>query len=160
MTVIGLGQILLTLALTFACAVPLGGYVARAMSGDRSALSSVLRPVERLLYAVLRLQYWLPFNPQGFAGMSPRLALNTAMSFVTNTNWQAYAGESALSNGAQMFGLTVHNFLSAASGIAAAAAVSRAFVAGNVRTLGNFWADLVRATLYILLPLAFAVSVA
>ena len=192
MTVIGWGQILLTLALTFVCAVPLGGYVARAMSGDRSVLSSVLRPVERrlyalagvdpargmgwrayafalltlnaahflLLYAILRLQYWLPFNPQGFAGMSPRLALNTAMSFVTNTNWQAYAGESALSNGAQMFGLTVHNFLSAASGIAAAAAVSRAFVAGNVRTLGNFWADLVRATLYILLPLAFVVSVA
>jgi K+-transporting ATPase ATPase A chain len=192
MTVIGWGQILLTLALTFACAVPLGGYVARAMAGERSALSPVVRPVERglfalagvdpargmgwrvyafallalnaahflLLYAILRLQYWLPFNPQGFAGMSPRLALNTAVSFVTNTNWQAYAGESALSNGAQMFGLTVHNFLSAASGIAAAAAVSRAFVAGNVQTLGNFWADLVRSTLYILLPLAFVVSVA
>ncbi|MBN9559694.1 MAG: potassium-transporting ATPase subunit KdpA [Alphaproteobacteria bacterium] len=192
MTMIGWGQSLLTLTLVFACAFPLGRYVARVMSGDRSVLSPVLRPVEHglyvlagvnptrgmgwrgyalallmlnaahflLLYAMLRLQYWLPFNPQGFAGMSPRLALNTAMSFVTNTNWQAYAGESAASNGAQMFGLTVHNFLSAATGIAAAAAISRAFAAGNVQALGNFWADLVRATLYILLPLTLVVSVA
>ncbi len=112
-----------------------------------------------LLYAILRLQFYLPFNPQGFSGLSPRLALNTAMSFVTNTNWQAYAGETALSHGAQMFGLTVHNFLSAATGIAAACAVSRAFVAGGVRTLGNLWADVTRATLYILLPLALVVAV-
>ncbi len=111
-----------------------------------------------LLYAILRLQFYLPFNPQGFSGMSPRLAFNTAMSFVTNTNWQAYAGETALSHGAQMFGLTVHNFLSAATGIAAACAVSRAFVAGGVRTLGNLWADVTRATLYILLPLALVVA--
>jgi K+-transporting ATPase ATPase A chain len=111
-----------------------------------------------LLYAILRLQFYLPFNPQGFSGLSPRLALNTAMSFVTNTNWQAYAGETALSHGAQMFGLTVHNFLSAATGIAAACAVSRAFVAGGVRTLGNLWADVTRATLYILLPLALVVA--
>ena len=112
-----------------------------------------------LLYAILRLQYYLPFNPQEFSGMSPKLAFNTAMSFVTNTNWQAYAGETTLSHGAQMFGLTVHNFLSAASGIAAACAVSRAFVAGGLTTLGNFWADLTRATLYILLPLALVVGV-
>jgi K+-transporting ATPase ATPase A chain len=111
-----------------------------------------------LLYAILRLQFYLPFNPQGFSGMSPRLAFNTAMSFVTNTNWQAYAGETALSHGAQMFGLTVHNFLSAATGIAAACAVSRAFVAGGVRTLGNLWADVTRATLYILLPLVLVVA--
>ncbi len=112
-----------------------------------------------LLYAILRLQYYLPFNPQEFSGMSPKLAFNTAMSFVTNTNWQAYAGETTLSHGAQMFGLTVHNFLSAASGIAAACAVSRAFVAGGLTTLGNFWADLTRATLYILLPLSLVVGV-
>ncbi len=111
-----------------------------------------------LLYAILRLQYYLPFNPQGFSGMSPRLALNTAMSFVTNTNWQAYAGETALSHGAQMFGLTVHNFLSAATGIAAGCAVSRAFIKGGVRTLGNLWADVTRATLYILLPLSLVVA--
>jgi potassium-transporting ATPase potassium-binding subunit len=113
-----------------------------------------------LLYLILRCQYYLPFNPQGFTGMSPRLALNTAVSFVTNTNWQAYAGETTLSNGAQMFGLTVHNFLSAATGIAAGAAVSRAFAGGNLRTLGNFWADLTRLTLYLLLPLSVVVTVA
>ena len=111
-----------------------------------------------LLYAILRLQFYLPFNPQGFSGMSPRLAFNTAMSFVTNTNWQAYAGETTLSHGAQMLGLTVHNFLSAATGIAAACAVSRAFAAGGVRTLGNLWADVTRATLYILLPLSLVVA--
>ena len=107
-----------------------------------------------LLYAVLRLQFYLPFNPQGMVGLSPVLAFNTAMSFVTNTNWQAYSGEGALSYGTQMFGLTVHNFLSAATGIAAAAAVARAFAAGGVRELGNFWVDLTRVTLYLLLPLA------
>ncbi|HEY0206170.1 MAG TPA: potassium-transporting ATPase subunit KdpA, partial [Acetobacteraceae bacterium] len=111
-----------------------------------------------LLYAILRLQFYMPFNPQGFSGMSPRLAFNTAMSFVTNTNWQAYAGETTLSHGAQMLGLTVHNFLSAATGIAAACAVSRAFVKGGVRTLGNLWADVTRATLYILLPLSLVVA--
>ena len=113
-----------------------------------------------LLYAILRLQFYLPFNPQGMAGMSPTLAFNTAMSFVTNTNWQAYAGEGALSYGSQMFGLTVHNFLSAATGIAAAAAVARAFAAGGMKELGNFWADMTRITLYLLLPLAIVVGAA
>ncbi len=107
-----------------------------------------------LLYLILRLQFYLPFNPQGITGMPPAIAFNTAVSFVTNTNWQAYTPESGISNGAQMFGLTVHNFLSAASGIAVAVAVMRAFAAGGVQTLGNFWADLTRATLYVLLPLA------
>src|SRR5271165_2874533 len=107
-----------------------------------------------LLYAILRLQYYLPFNPQGMTGMSPRLAFNTAMSFVTNTNWQAYGGETTLSYGSQMFGLTVHNFLSAATGIAAAAAVARAFAGGGLKELGNFWADITRLTLYLFLPMA------
>jgi len=111
-----------------------------------------------LLYAILRLQFYLPFNPQAMVGLSPTLAFNTAISFVTNTNWQAYAGEGALSYGTQMFGLTVHNFLSAATGIAAAAAVARAFTAGGVTELGNFWADLTRITLYLLLPLAVVVG--
>lgn len=105
-----------------------------------------------LLYALLRLQYYLPWNPQAVAGMSPQLAFNTAISFVTNTNWQAYAPESQISYGAQMLGLTVHNFLSAATGIAAGAAVVRAFVGGRGGTLGNFYADIVRVTLYVLLP--------
>ena len=113
-----------------------------------------------LLYAILRLQSWLPFNPQGLDGLSPRLAFNTAMSFVTNTNWQAYSGESTMSYGSQMFGLTVHNFLSAATGIAAAAAVARAFARGGIKELGNFWADLTRITLYVLLPLAIVVTLA
>ena len=113
-----------------------------------------------LLYAMLRLQFYLPFNPQGMTGMSPTLAFNTAISFVTNTNWQAYAGEGTLSYGTQMFGLTVHNFLSAATGIAAAAAVARAFVGSGIKQLGNFWADLTRITLYLLLPLAVVVGAA
>ncbi len=105
-----------------------------------------------VLYAILRLQGALPFNPQHVAGMSPRLAFNTAASFVTNTNWQAYTPESQISYGAQMFGLTVHNFLSAATGIAAAVAVVRAFAGSAVTTLGNFYVDLTRVTLYLLLP--------
>ncbi len=108
---------------------------------------------------MLRLQDYLPFNPQGLPGLSPRLALNTAMSFVTNTNWQAYSGEQTMSYGSQMFGLTVHNFLSAATGIAAALAVSRAFAGGGLRSLGNFWADLTRITLYVLLPLAVVYAI-
>ncbi len=92
----------------------------------------VLQAVHFLvLYLMLRFQDVLPLNPQHFDGLSPRLAFNTAMSFVTNTNWQAYAGETALSYGSQMWGLTVHNFLSAATGIAAAVAVARAFAGGG-----------------------------
>ncbi|HTZ71439.1 MAG TPA: potassium-transporting ATPase subunit KdpA [Acetobacteraceae bacterium] len=112
-----------------------------------------------LLYAILRLQYYLPWNPQGITGMSPRLAFNTAASFVTNTNWQAYSPESQVSYGAQMIGLTVHNFLSAASGIAAAVAVMRAFAGGGLKTLGNFYADMTRCTLYILLPVVVVCAV-
>ena len=105
------------------------------------------------LYAILRCQGVLPLNPMHFAGMAPSLAFNTAISFVTNTNWQFYGGESTLSNLAQMAGLTVQNFASAAAGIAVAAAVARAFAANRDSTIGNFWADLVRITLYILLPI-------
>ena len=112
-----------------------------------------------LLYVILRTQYYLPFNPEHLAGLAPRTAFNTAMSFVTNTNWQAYSGETAMSYGSQMFGLTVHNFLSAATGIAAAAAVARAFSRGGLKQLGNFWADLTRITLYLLLPLTVAIGI-
>jgi K+-transporting ATPase ATPase A chain len=113
-----------------------------------------------LLYAILRLQGLLPLNPQGFAGLAPDLAFNTAVSFVTNTNWQSYGGETTMSHLSQMLGLTVQNFVSAASGIAIAVAVSRAFARAGVDRIGNFWVDLTRATLYVLLPLAIVVALA
>jgi K+-transporting ATPase ATPase A chain len=112
-----------------------------------------------ILYLMLRLQNYLPFNPAGQSAVSPQLAFNTAISFVTNTNWQAYAGETTFSYGTQMWGLTVHNFLSAATGIAAAVMVARAFVAGGVKLLGNFWVDLTRITLYVLLPIVLVYTV-
>jgi potassium-transporting ATPase potassium-binding subunit len=110
------------------------------------------------LYLILRLQGVLPFNPAGFAGVAPDLAFNTAVSFLTNTNWQAYSGEATLSNFSQMAGLAVQNFLSAATGIALAMAVTRAFARSGAATLGNFWVDMTRATLYVLLPLAILVA--
>jgi potassium-transporting ATPase potassium-binding subunit len=107
-----------------------------------------------VLYALERLQGLLPFNPQGLAGVAPDLAFNTAASFTTNTNWQAYGGETTMSYLTQMAGLAFHNFVSAATGIAAAIAVIRGFVRRSSRTLGNFWFDLVRSTLWVLLPLS------
>jgi K+-transporting ATPase ATPase A chain len=107
-----------------------------------------------LLYAILRLQGITPWNPQDIAPMSPDLAFNTAISFVTNTNWQAYGGESQLSYFSQMVGLTVQNFVSAATGMAVAVAVIRGFAARGTGVVGNFWVDLTRAVLYVLLPLA------
>lgn len=104
-------------------------------------------------YAVLRLQGVLPMNPRGLAGISADGAFNTAISFTTNTNWQWYSGEVALSNLSQMLGLTIHNFLSAATGIAIAFALFRGFARRQVSGLGNFWADVTRVTLYLLLPL-------
>ncbi|MFM2043292.1 MAG: potassium-transporting ATPase chain [Pseudomonadota bacterium] len=105
-----------------------------------------------LLYAVLRLQGWLPLNPAGLGPVAPDLAFNTAVSFTTNTNWQAYGGETTLSYLSQMLGLTVQNFVSAATGIAVAVALIRGFARRSGKTIGNFWADLVRGTLYLLLP--------
>ena len=113
-----------------------------------------------MLYAVLRLQFYLPLNPDHLVGMSPRLAFNTAMSFVTNTNWQAYSGETTLSPGSQMWGLTSHMFVSAATGVGAALAFSRAFARGGLKTLGNFWVDLTRIVLYVLLPITVIAALA
>jgi K+-transporting ATPase ATPase A chain len=107
-----------------------------------------------VLYALLRLQGMLPLNPQSMSGMTPDAAFNTAVSFVTNTNWQDYGGESTLGYLAQMFGLTVQNFLSAATGIAVVVALIRGFKRHSAQTIGNFWVDLTRTTLYILAPLA------
>ncbi|CAN7405113.1 potassium-transporting ATPase subunit KdpA [Bosea sp. LjRoot237] len=113
-----------------------------------------------LLYALLRLQGLLPLNPQGFDGLSPHLAFNTAVSFVTNTNWQSYGGETTMSSLSQMMGLTVQNFVSAGAGLAVAAAVARAFAADRGETLGNFWVDLTRSVLYVLLPLSIVTALA
>ncbi|KJZ31737.1 hypothetical protein TW83_07235 [Paracoccus sp. S4493] len=112
-----------------------------------------------LLYAILRLQGMLPWNPQGIGPMAPDLAFNTAISFVTNTNWQAYSGEVQLSYLSQMVGLTVQNFVSAATGMAVAVAIVRGFAAKGDGRLGNFWVDATRAVLYILLPLSILAAV-
>lgn len=108
-----------------------------------------------LTYAIQRLQYYLPFNPQQLPGVAPDLAFNTAVSFTTNTNWQAYSGESTMSYFTQMAALAFHNFVSAATGIALAIAFVRGIARREAKTLGNFWVDITRATLYILLPLCF-----
>jgi K+-transporting ATPase ATPase A chain len=105
------------------------------------------------LYALLRLQKWLPFNPQGFDNLSPDSAWNVAVSFLTNTNWQFYSGESTLSYLSQMAGLGWHNFVSAAAGIAVGIAVIRGVTRTDRKTLGNFWVDMTRALLYLLVPL-------
>jgi K+-transporting ATPase ATPase A chain len=192
MTINGWLQISLVLLVVLALCVPLGAYMARALSGQRNFLSPVLGPFERglfrvggidpnteqgwlgyaaamlafnaagfvLLYALLRLQGILPFNPQGFAAVPADLAFNTAVSFVTNTNWQSYGGETTMSHFSQMAGLTVQNFLSAATGIAIALAITRAFSRSSSSGLGNFWADVVRAVLYVLLPLSIVVAIA
>jgi len=111
-----------------------------------------------LLYALLRLQNWFPFNPAGQAAVPPDLAFNTATSFITNTNWQSYGGESTLSYFSQMVGLTVQNFVSAAAGIAIAMAFVRGFARRSSKTIGNYWADLVRITLYVLLPICIVTA--
>ncbi len=111
-----------------------------------------------LIYAILLTQPWHPWNPQGMAAVSPAMAFNIAVSFVTNTNWQSYGGETTLSYFSQMAGLTVQNFLSAGTGIAVGVAVIRGFARTETQGLGNFWLDLVRAVLWLLLPLSIAMA--
>jgi K+-transporting ATPase ATPase A chain len=112
------------------------------------------------LFGLLRLQGWLPLNPQGFPGVPPGLAFNIAISFITNANWQAYGGETTLSHLSQMVGLTANNFLDSAAAVAIAVALIRALSRNESATIGNFWVDMTRATLYILLPLALVVALA
>ena len=170
MTLIGWLQIGLLFLIVLALVKPLGLYMARVFSGERTFLSPVLAPVERgfyaasgidpkqeqgwlaytfamlafsmagfaSLYLILRCQAWLPLNPQGFANVPPDLAFNTAVSFVTNTNWQSYGGETTMSHFSQMAGLTVHNFVSAATGIAMALALTRAFARSGARDARQF----------------------
>jgi K+-transporting ATPase ATPase A chain len=111
-----------------------------------------------LLYALLRLQDWLPFNPAGQTAVPPDLSFNTAISFLTNTNWQSYGGETTMSYFSQMAGLTVQNFASAAAGIAIAFAFVRGFARRSAGSIGNYWADVVRVTLYVLLPLSLVIA--
>lgn len=110
------------------------------------------------LYALLRLQGYLPVNPQGFPGVPPGLAFNIAVSFITNTNWQAYAGETTLSHFSQMVGLTTNNFLDSAAATAIAVALTRALTRRESPTIGNFWVDMTRALLYVLLPICIGAT--
>jgi K+-transporting ATPase ATPase A chain len=110
------------------------------------------------VYAILRLQGWLPFNPAGQSAVAPDLAYNTTVSFLTNTNWQNYGGETTMSYFSQMIGLTVQNFVSAAAGIAIAVAFVRGFARHSAKTIGNYWVDLVRLTLYVLLPICVVIA--
>ena len=192
MTAIGWAQIALVLAAVIAAALPLSTYIARVLAGERTLLSPVFTPVERVfyklsgvdpareqswfvytmamlafsvvgflsLYALQRLQNVLPLNPQGFDPVPADLAFNTSMSFITNTNWQNYSGETTMSHLTQMLGLTVHNFVSAATGLAMAFALVRGFARAESPTVGNFWVDLTRGTLYVLLPISIVVALA
>jgi len=190
MTSNGWLQIALFGVIVIAITRPFGGYMYRVFAGERTFLSPLLRPIERLiywccgvdeteeqpwhtyavsmvlfgvagfvtLYALERLQWYLPFNPQGQAGVKQVLAFNTSVSFVTNTNWQSYVPETTMGYLVQMAGLTVHNFVSAAVGIALAIALIRGFAQHEASGLGNFWVDITRCTLYILLPISVVVS--
>ncbi len=185
MTVIGWMQILLFCAIVVALVVPLGGYMTRVFSGERTFLSPILHPVEvalyrvggvderheqnwvaytfsmlflhvggfLILYALMRLQAHLPLNPAALSAVAEDLSFNTAVSFITNTNWQNYGGESTLSYLVQMLGLTHQNFLSAATGIVLAVALIRGFARASAKTVGNFWVDITRCTLYVLIPI-------
>ncbi|HZY97766.1 MAG TPA: potassium-transporting ATPase subunit KdpA [Candidatus Cybelea sp.] len=190
MTAIGWLQAIIFFLIILAITKPIGSYMARVFQGERTWLSPIIVPLEKLiyrlcgvredeemtwyayalsmlafsliglayLYILLRTQKWLPFNPQHIDNMAPDLAWNTAVSFTTNTNWQFYSGETAMSYLAQMAGLAWHNFVSAAVGIAIAVAVVRGLVRTNVKTLGSFWVDLTRCSLYVLLPISIAVG--
>ena len=180
-------QILALLSLVTFIVKPFGRYMTKVYQGERTLLSPVLAPMERVLcrttgidenaemnwkqyalsmlvfngvglvvlFSILLLQGYLPLNPQKFSGFSWHLALNTAVSFVTNTNWQAYSGEAAASYFTQAIGLTVQNFVSAATGMAIVIAFIRGLARRTAETIGNFWVDLTRSVLYILLPIAF-----
>jgi K+-transporting ATPase ATPase A chain len=191
MNALGVFQIVLYLVVLVALVRPLGAFMARVYQGERSFLSPLLGPVERLIYRcagvdpgaesswkryaaqvlvvsviglvvvylLQRLQAWLPLNPAGLGAVSPDSSFNTAVSFVTNTNWQGYAGEATMSYLTQMLGLAVQNFLSAGTGMAVLVALIRGFVRRRTEEIGNFYVDLTRSTLYILLPLSLVLAI-
>ena len=190
MTANGVLQILIYLVVLLLLTKPLGIYMARVYSGERTFMDRILGPFERLIYrlagvdltqemnwkvyaaamlifnlfgllvvyALQRLQYLLPLNPQGMSAVTPDSSFNTAVSFATNTNWQGYSGETTMSYLTQMLGLTVQNFVSAATGMAVLVAFIRSLVRHSAKGLGSFWVDLTRSTLYILLPLSIILS--
>ncbi|MER8507296.1 potassium-transporting ATPase subunit KdpA [Mesorhizobium sp. M0199] len=190
MTINGWLQILVYCGIVVLLAKPLGGYMHRVFSGERTFLSPILAPLERglyrmsgtsereeqhwtsyaaallfvnlagflVLYFLQRLQGGLPYNPAGMTAVEPGLAFNTAASFMTNTNWQNYGGESTMSYLVQMAGLTVQNFLSAATGIAIAVALIRGFARASGKSIGNFWVDMTRCTLYLLVPFCIVLT--
>jgi len=192
MTVNGWFQILVFLAVVAAVTPPIGVYMVRVFERERTWLDPVLRPIERLIYRLTRVdesramrwteyavalllfsatsmvllyvmqraQAFLPLNPQRLPGVPAALAFNTAASFTTNTNWQAYSGESTMSYFTQMAGLAYHNFVSAAAGIAVAIAFIRGIACRERDTIGNFWVDLVRGTLWILVPICIVAALA
>jgi K+-transporting ATPase ATPase A chain len=190
MTMNGWIQIALFSVIIIALTKPIGGYMTRVFNGERTFLFFLLRPIERVfyaisgvdekedqhwliyaiamlafsmagfvsLYALQRLQAMLPFNPQHLAAVGEHLAFNTSVSFVTNTNWQSYVPEQTMSYLVEMAGLTVHNFVSAATGIALAIALIRGFSRRSAKGVGNFWVDMTRCTLYVLLPVSVVVG--
>ena len=202
MTLIGWLQIGLFLGVLLVLTKPFGTFMYKVFEGQRTWLTPVLQPVERLVYrvggvredeempwtvytlalllfsvvtlivtyAILRWQAFLPLNPMHFGdaknapsygtAMTPDLAFNTAVSFTTNTNWQSYSGENTMSYFSQMAGLASHNFFSAATGIAVAIALVRGLARRSAQHIGNFWVDLTRATLYVLLPLCLVIALA
>jgi potassium-transporting ATPase potassium-binding subunit len=191
MTGQGLLQLALYLVVLVPLVKPLGAYMAAVFQGERTFMSPVVGPIERLIYrvagvdqasesdwkryafgvllanllgmlavyALQRLQGALPFNPQGLGAVSPDSSFNTAVSFATNTNWQGYAGEATMSYLTQTLGLTVQNFLSAASGMAVLIGLIRGFVRREACEIGNFWVDFTRSTLYVLLPLSMVLAI-
>ena len=188
MTANGIAQIVVFFGLVLLVTKPMGSYMARVFAGERTLLSPVFRPMERLFYrlfrvneqedmrwttyafallmfsfvglglsyALLRLQGILPLNPQHFSGkqMTPDLAFNTAASFTTNTNWQSYVPETTVSYFSNMVALAMHNWMSAAAGLAIAIAIVRGFARHSANGLGNFWVDVTRGTLYVLMPIS------
>ena len=184
-------QIGLYLVVLLLLVKPLGSFMARVYQGERTFLSPVLGPVERLvyritgvkpqeemnwktyafamllfslvglitLYGLQRLQSILPLNPQNLGAVAPDLSFNTSVSFNSNTNWQSYGGETTMSYLTQMIGLAVHNFLSAAIGMAVLIALIRGFVRHSAQTIGNAWVDMTRSMLYILIPLSLILAI-
>jgi K+-transporting ATPase ATPase A chain len=191
MTLNGWLQIIVYLFILVLLVKPLGLFMAKVYQGERTFLSPVISPFERLiyrlsgvnpeeemdwkkysvsmllfsligfifLYLLQRMQGFLPLNPTGMGTVTADSSLNTAVSFITNTNWQGYGGETTMSYLTQMVGLTVQNFVSAAAGMAILIAFIRGFTRHNTRDLGNFWVDMTRSTLYILLPLSILVAI-
>ncbi len=191
MTTLAFLKVAVYFLLVLAVTKPIGLYMRRVFSGERTILDPVFAPVERLVYRlggvdakkeqgwkayassllvfsvlgvlgvylIQRLQHVLPFNPDGLPAVPPALAWNTAISFITNTNWQAYVGEATMSHLTQMAALALHNFLSAATGIAIAVAVIRGIARAEAKAIGNFWVDLTRSTLFVLLPISLLAAI-